>query len=91
MYVAYEMEEPGEGDCLRSGSFPFFTTPSFSAIAVRNHRLGFFGFHARRLSLGLERPVGVVPQCPVVLLVRHANIIGPPGRLHKQHEAVIGD
>jgi hypothetical protein len=27
----------------------------------------------------------------VLLRVLGANIIGPPGRLHKQHEAMIGD
>ena len=39
----------------------------------------------------LEGPADVVPQRTVLLLVVIANIIGPPCRLHKQHEAMIGD
>ena len=31
-----------------------------------------------------------MPRRPVLLLVP-ANIIGPPGRLHEQHEVTLGD
>ena len=33
----------------------------------------------------------IVPLSTVVLFLPHANIVGPPGRLHEQHEATIRD
>ena len=77
---------------FRSGSLSFFTTLSFSAIAVRMFtRLGISDLNTRRLTVRLEWPIDIVPGRPVMLLVIHANIIGPPCRLHKQHHVAVGN
>ena len=47
--------------------------------------------HVARLTVRLERPIDIVPRRPVVLLVIHANIIGPPCGLHKQHHVAVGN
>ncbi len=44
---------------------------------------------AVRLPRRLKRPIDVMPTRSILSLVPDANIVGPPCRLHKQHEAVI--
>jgi hypothetical protein len=68
---------------------PLLTTPSFSAGMFTG--LGFANLHAVRLGFWLKRPIDIMPRSPVVLLVPDANIIGPPRRLHEQHDAMISD
>jgi hypothetical protein len=75
---------------LRCGSLSFFTVLSFSASAVGIFTGSGSLAHTYRLSLWLEGPIELMPQCPVVLLVVTANIVGPPCRLHEQHKALIG-
>jgi hypothetical protein len=47
--------------------------------------------HARQLFVWLERPIDVVPQRTVLLLVVIANIIRPPCRLHEQHHVAVSN
>ena len=45
--------------------------------------IGLSDLRSCRLALWFEWPIDVMPRSPVVLSVAEANIIGPPGRLHK--------
>ena len=91
MYVAYKMEEPREGN-----------RPSLRIVLVVNNHLipsqavrmftgsGSLICTSTGCSSGLKGPIDLVPRSPVVLPVPKTNIIGPPCRLHEQHEAMIG-
>ena len=52
---------------------------------------GLSDLHVYGLPIGFKRPIDVVLWPPMMLAVPDANIIWPPCRLHKQHEAMISD
>jgi hypothetical protein len=80
------MKEPRKRDCLS-----LWITLLLDHILILSHRgqyvywLELSDLHTCRLPLGLKRPVDVVPERTVLLLVVGANIVSPPCRLHKHH------